>query len=175
MMHSGTTAPGMRSRSLRGTLGTVNCDSDGNCYDDESGVYTPAPVDLGINLNPSTPSAGLNVQQSMTGNVAPDCVFGGTWPNCNPPTGANVAPTGASIAAQIAAATAATVAPIVKAATTQAPYYITNPATGQSVLYNPNTGTVAGAASTALSSLSPTTLLLGAVVLGGLLLMGGHR
>lgn len=166
---------GMRNRSLRSTLGDVNCDADGNCYDDSTGEYTPAPIDLGINLSPSTPSAGLNIQAPMTGGATPDCVFGGAWPNCNPPTGANVS-SGSFINPNLLAQIVGnTVAPIVKATAQQAPYYVTNPATGQSALYNPNTGTFASGTTAALSSLSPTTLLIGAVVIGGLLLAGGKR
>lgn len=36
--------PSARNTTLKATLGAVNCDQDGNCYDDSSGVYTPAPV-----------------------------------------------------------------------------------------------------------------------------------
>src|ERR1700723_964931 len=36
--------PSERNSALRASLGTVNCDQDGNCYDDSTGVYTPAPV-----------------------------------------------------------------------------------------------------------------------------------
>lgn len=176
MMRSTHRATGasMRNRSLRGALGDVTCDSDGNCYDDSTGTYTPAPIDLGINLNPSTPSAGLTVQQPTTGNANPDCVFGGVWPNCNPPTGATTSTTPSLNLNTLAAAVSTAVAPIIKAASQQAPYYVTNPATGQAALYNPNTGTFVGATA-ALSAISPTTLLLGAVLLGGLLFLGGKK
>jgi len=175
MMRSSFDGAGMRNRALRSTLGDVSCDADGNCYDDASGEYTPAPIDLGINLSPSTPSAGLNIQAPMTVGATPDCVFGGAWPNCNPPTGANVS-SGSFINPNLLAQIVGnTVAPIVKATAQQAPYYVTNPATGQSALYNPNTGTFASGTTPALSSLSPTTLLIGAVVIGGLLLAGGKR
>lgn len=152
----------MRNRSLRGALGDVNCDSDGNCYDDSSGTYTPAPV-------------------SMTGDANPDCAFGGTWPNCITPSsvpslspGGTINPipsTSSNPLSQLIASAAQVAAPLVRSATQQAPYYITNPATGQAALYNPNTGTFAGATA-ALSSLSPTTLLIGAVVIGALLFAG---
>lgn len=36
--------PSDRNATLRASLGTVNCDQDGNCYDDSTGTYTPAPV-----------------------------------------------------------------------------------------------------------------------------------
>jgi hypothetical protein len=154
----------MRNRSLRGALGDVNCDSDGNCYDDSTGEFT----------------AGV------TGGAAPDCAFGGVWPNCISPSGApappsltpagtvNAIPSGTSLAAPLAtliSSAAQVAAPLVKAATQQAPYYITNPATGQAALYNPNTGTFA-AGTAALSSLSPTTLLIGAVLIGALVFAG---
>lgn len=171
MMRTGPAAPSMRNRSLRTNLGDVSCDADGNCYDDSTGTYTPGAVDLGINLNPSYPSADLTIQSPMTGNASPDCVFGGTWPNCAPPTGANVSSgSGLNTLAQIVGNT---VAPIIKATATPAPYYVTNPATGQSALYNPATGTFANPTAAALGSLSPTTLLLGALFLGGLLFLGG--
>lgn len=153
----------MRNRALRGTLGEVNCDSDGNCYDDSTGTYTPAPV-------------------SVTGDANPDCAFGGVWPNCIAPSSAPAsfptltpggAPAGSSTAGllnTLISSAAAVASPIVRAATQQQPYYVTNPATGQATLYNPNTGTFAG--STALSSLSPTTLLIGALLIGALLIGG---
>jgi Transglutaminase-like superfamily len=169
-------AVSMRNRALRGAMGDVGCDQDGNCYDNESGIFTPAPIDLPvitptIDYNPD-PSV-LQVQAPMTGNANPDCVFGGTWPNCNPPPGATTSSTAGLSANQAAAIVGATVAPIVKAATQQAPYYVTNPATGQAALYNPNTGTFVGATA-ALSALSPTTLLIGAAILG-LLFLGGKK
>lgn len=36
--------PSERNSALRASLGTINCDQDGNCYDDSTGVFTPAPV-----------------------------------------------------------------------------------------------------------------------------------
>ena len=66
----------------------------------------------------------------------------------------------------------AVASPIIKAATQVAPYYITNPQTGQSVLYNPNTGGVGASLGASLSSLSPTTILIGIVVLGALAFAG---
>ena len=167
----------MRNRALRGAMGDVACDQDGNCYDTGSGEYTPAPIDLPI-ISPTTmynpDPAVLQVQTPMTGNANPDCVFGGTWPNCNPPPGTTTSNPGAISSALAAQIVGQTVAPIVKAAAQQAPYYVTNPATGQAALYNPNTGTFVGATA-ALSSLSPSTLLIGAVLIGGLFLLGGKR
>jgi hypothetical protein len=172
MMRTTRTRPAvsMRNRSLRGALGDVSCDQDGNCYDDSSGTYTPAPVDLPITttFSPGPINAGP-VQSPVTGNANPDCVFGGTWPNCNPPPGA----TTSSVLNPnvLATAVGTAIAPVIKAATQQTPYYVTNPATGQAALYNPNTGTFVGA-SAALASLSPTTLLIGAALLGLILFAG---
>lgn len=158
-------AASMRNASLRGALGDVNCDSDGNCYDSGTGTYTPAPTDV-----------------SVTGDANPDCAFGGVWPNCISPSGlptlapggtVNAIPSGSGnpLLSQLIASAAQVAAPIVRSATQQAPYYITNPATGQAALYNPNTGTFAGATA-ALSSMSPTTLLIGALVIGALVFAG---
>lgn len=158
---------GMRNRALRGALGTVNCDQDGNCYDDGTGVYTPAPV---TDTYSSTDSL---TDQVNAINSLSDSVYGssssspGTTINLNPASSNQANPLNTLItsAAQIAA-------PIVKAATTVAPYYITNPVTGQSVLYNPNTATTVGTLSSSLSSLSPTTLLVGIGLLAALMFAG---
>lgn len=179
MMRSTHRATGasMRNRSLRGALGDVNCDSDGNCYDDSTAAYTPAPIELPV-IAPTTmynpdPSV-LQVQAPMTGNANPDCVFGGVWPNCNPPTGATTSNTPGLSPSLIASIVGQTVTPIAKAVSQQAPYYVTNPATGQAALYNPNTGSFVGATA-ALSAISPTTLLIGVALLGGLLFLGGKK
>jgi hypothetical protein len=176
MMRTGRYQAGasMRNRALRGAMGDVSCDQDGNCYDSGSGTYTPAPIDLPIfTPSPINPTVGP-VQSPVTGNASPDCVFGGTWPNCNPPPGATTSSTPFINPNLAAAIVGNTVAPIIKAAAQQAPYYVNNPATGQSALYNPNTGTFVGA-SAALGSLSPTTLLIGAAILGVILFAGGRR
>lgn len=164
-------AASMRNRALRGAMGDVSCDQDGNCYDNGSGTYTPAPVDL----------APIDV----VGGATPDCAFGGVWPNCITPSTAipsmpaaipSPTPAGGggsvinpNLLAQIVGNT---VSPIIKAAAQQAPYYVTNPATGQSALFNPNTGTFASATTSALSSLSPTTLLIGVGILAVILFAG---
>ena len=168
MMRTGRyqAAASMRNRSLRGALGDVTCDQDGNCYDSGSGTYTPAPV----------------APVDVTGGLAPDCAFGGVWPNCITPSstppaltpGATPNSPGVINPNLVAAIVGNTVAPIIKAAAQQAPYYVTNPATGQAALYNPNTGTFAGATA-ALSAISPTTLLIGAAILGVILFAGGKR
>lgn len=153
MMRSGITAGGMRSRSLRGTLGTLQCDEDGNCYDD-----------------------GLNV----TGNITlPEIQASATPgdPYFSPATLPTISPTGptspgaGSIFQTLINDAAAVAAPIVRSATQQSPTFVTNPATGQSVLYNPNTGTFSTGA-TALSSISPGILLFGLLGIGALMLMG---
>jgi hypothetical protein len=170
MMRTTWTRPAvsMRNRSLRGALGDVSCDQDGNCYDDSSGTYTPAPVDLPImtTFSPAPTSVG-----PLQTPIGAECVFGGIAPNCNPPPGATVTSSGGLNLNTVAAAVGTAIAPVIKAATQQAPYYVTNPATGQAALYNPNTGTFVGA-SAALASLSPTTLLIGAALLGLILFAG---
>ena len=158
------TATGLRNavtrRALRG-LGDVNCDSDGNCYDDTTGTYTPAPV-LDICTDPSCMMSGPNPTAAQLNQpIYPT----GVAPTVTPATSSvpGIFTTLLNDAASIAA-------PIVRSATQQQPYYITNPATGQSVLYNPNTGTTASGVSAALGSVSPVVLLAGLAVLGFLAL-----
>lgn len=159
---------GMRNRALRGALGTVNCDQDGNCYDDSTGVFTPGPItDTYSSTDPLSDQVNsinsLSDSVYGTGSSSP----GNTTINLNPASSNQPNPLNTLIAsaAQIAA-------PIVRAATTQAPYYITNPVTGQSVLYNPATGATAGSLSSSLSTLSPTTLLVGIGLLAALMFAG---
>lgn len=163
---------GMRNHRLRGALGQVNCDQDGNCYDDASGIFTPAPVGTYSSSDPISDqlSAINDLSDSVYGSgSSPSSSPGNTTINLNPSgsSGPNPLNTLITDAAQLAA-------PIVKLATTQAPYYITNPVTGQSVLYNPNTATTAGSLSSSLSSLSPTTLVIG-IGLIALLMMTGKK
>ena len=160
MMRSSThhrTPGSMRNRTLRGALGAVNCDQDGNCYDDSSGIYTPGPTGSYDSTDPlgDQISAINDLSDSVYGSGSPS---GSTTINLNPGSSPGVNPLNLLITDAAAAA-----APLIKAATTQQPYYITNPVTGQSVLYNPNTGTTAGSLSSSLSALSPTTLLIGVV------------
>ena len=167
-------AIGMRNattrRALRG-MGDVSCDADGNCYDSGSGDYTPAPVDLPVYSGGASPSA-----QAL--QLSPQFMTGPSVALNNPAlqidSSSNPSGSGASLLNTLVSSAASVAAPLVRAATQQAPYYITNPATGQSALYNPNTGTFAGASAT-LGSMSPTTLLIGAAVIGALFLMGGKK
>lgn len=160
---------GMRNRTLRGALGTVNCDQDGNCYDDGSGIYTPAP------------SGSYNSTDSLSDQVSAindlsDSVYGTGTSSGGSTTTINLNPSGSSNGPNplnlLISDAAAAATPIIKAATTQAPYYITNPATGQSVLYNPNTASTVGTLSSSLSSVSPTTLLIGVGLLAALMFAG---
>jgi hypothetical protein len=143
--------------SMAGLGDTTTCDSDGNCaVTDDNGdliSYTPAPVDV-------------------TAGAVPDCVFGGTYPNCNAGSAGSITSTTSSSAST--AANNATVAALVNQAgsavsrlTQQSPYFITSP-NGQSVLFNPNTGTISGAAAigtATLGSLLPLFILAGGAFL----------
>jgi hypothetical protein len=155
-------------RAMRGLfyplagVGDLNCDQDGNCFDTGTNVFTPAPI----------------TDSDVTGGVPPDCAFGGVWPNCISPSTPFPSPvpaaSGGSLAQSIAADFTALAAPLVRSATQQRPYYIAGP-NGQAVLYNPNTGTTGSSISASLSSLSPVTLGIGALLLVGLLALGGRK
>ena len=155
-------------------LGDVNCDQDGNCYDTSTGVYTPATIDM---TPVSTgPTCGVDIAcgsnptaQELANAGFPLATAIATAPS--PLTG-NSSPSPTTLAAALAADATQLASPIIKAATQVAPYYITNPQTGQSVLYNPNTGGVGASLGASLSSLSPTTILIGIVVLGALAFAG---
>ena len=158
---------GMRNRALRGAMGTVNCDQDGNCYDDSTGIYTPAPAGSYSSTDSlSDQVAAINNLSDSVYGTASNTPSSGTTINLNPNSPA------ANPLNTLITSAAAAAAPIIKAATTQAPYYITNPVTGQSVLYNPNTATTVGTLSSSLSSLSPTTLLIGIGLLAAFALSG---
>jgi hypothetical protein len=160
---------GMRNATTRRALrrmGDVSCDEDGNCYDSGTGDYTPAPIDLPVysgGANPSGSALQLQTQPTST----PTFLGPSPTPTSSGPSSNALLSSLLSDATQLAT-------PAIRAATQQAPYYITNPATGQSALYNPNTGTFAGA-TTALGTMSPTTLVIGAVVIGALIFMGGKK
>ena len=157
---------GMRNRALRGTMGTLQCDTDGNCYDDGTNVTG------NLTLDEINASAGPG-----------DCAYGSNGAGCNPAafmpglTPGGTAPSGpntASVLTTLINDAAGIAAPLVRSATQASPYYVTNPATGQAALYNPNTGTFA-AATSALGSISPTVLVLGALFVGGLALFSGKK
>ncbi len=173
---------GYRNSVLHGSLGIafrplsglrdVECDQDGNCYTD--GVLTSSATDPtytapGVNdpgdclygANAATGACNASPFSSVT---SPLVITGGSSPSAS-------GPNAYSLATALAADAAAVAAPIVKSATQQAPYYITNPVTGQSVLYNPNTGTTGGV-SAAISSLSPSTLLIGLALLAAFAFAG---
>jgi hypothetical protein len=165
---------GWRNRQLRGALGDTVCDSEGDCYDTSSGDQTayapgsaagpqaPAPPPITYYAGPS--ASQLPTIDPSTGNIlAPGPAIS--------PTNASGGPSGGFLTTLINDA-AAVAAPLVKAATQQAPYYVTNPQTGQSVLYNPNTGAVAGAGIGSPGTINPTYLLIGAALIGVLALAG---
>lgn len=176
---------GFRNSTLRGSmglafiplhgLGDTQCDDSGNCWTD--GVLTTSAAST--YEDPTLSASGTN------------CVYGvDTGGNCNPyPGGSGLIPSslpstsssgsGAnaySLATALANDAAAVAGPLARAAATKTPTFITSPS-GQTVLYNPNTGTFSGATSlpTSLSSISPTTLLIGAVVLGLIATMAGKK
>lgn len=163
-------------------LGDVNCDEDGNCIDTDTGLFTSYTPDLpfstssiptppmSVSTNP-TPLSLLAVQTASTpgdflsaADLAAGGLAGGTMVTTS--NGSVM-----SLAAALAADATQIVTPIVKAATS-APYYITN-AAGQQVLYNPATGQVVGSSLSSL--LTPTTLLIGLVVLGALAFSGSKK
>jgi hypothetical protein len=164
MMRSQSAAPsaGMRNRTLRGALGDLTCDQDGNCYEDGTNVTggltlseiqaaaTQGDCAYGANAAGDCLSAPINTPSNSPspGNSATISFPGGTGsaPSSSSPFGFLTTLT--NDLAQIAA-------PAVKAATGQ-PYLITN-AQGQQVLYNPATGAIAQASAT----LSPSVLLIG--------------
>jgi len=133
--------------------------------------YTPATtsgptcgVDIACGSNPTAAelaNAGFPLATAIA--TAPSPVTG------------NSSPSPTTLAAALAADATQLVSPIIKAATQQQPYYITNPQTGQSVLYNPNTGGTAGTFGASLSSLSPTTILIGVVLIGALAMFSGKK
>lgn len=132
-------------------LGALQCDQDGNCYDDDGNLVTSG----GFAVNDPTdtvPATGIVPvsQLPITSGGNPLGTAAATGPSY--PT---------SLAATLANDATQIIAPVVKAATTTQPYYVTNPATGQAALYNPNTGQFVSATSAALSSISPLTLLVG--------------
>jgi hypothetical protein len=160
-------------------VGDVSCDEDGNCYDTDTGTFTAYTPDLPttvynaaappVSYSPApTPLTLLAVQSASTPGdflSAGDLAAGGS-----PLTTMVTTSSGStmSLAAALAADATQIVTPIVKAATS-APYYITGP-NGQQVLYNPATGQAVGSSLSSL--LTPTTMLIGLVVLGALLFSG---
>ncbi len=146
--------PGMRSRSLRGAIGAVQCDADYNCYDDGT-------------LIESSPSQSIapESQQDATFDPAGRAALGlptssGSSAGTN---WGNLFATLANDATQIGTS-------LLRQQTQQKPYLITN-AAGQSVLYNPNTGTVANTA-TPLSTVNTTYLVLGVAAIAALAFLG---
>jgi hypothetical protein len=166
MMRSAYGRPGrvgMRNHSLRGTIGDLACDQDGNCFDTSTGETLTTSGDA---PDPSTlPSPlGTNFPATLAANAAAlNPPAGSLSPLPANPTSSNVLTTLFNDLAQVAT-------PIVKAATTPQPYYITN-AQGQQVLYNPATGQVVSS----LSTISPTMLVIGAGLLIGVLALSGKK
>ena len=154
---------GMRNRALRGTLGDVACDQDGNCFDTTTGATLSTSEDA---PDPSTlPSIlGPNFTSSLAANAAAlNPPAGSLSPLPASPTTGNVLTTLFNDLAQVAT-------PLVKAATTPQPYYITN-AQGQQVLYNPATGTVVSST----GALSTTTIVIGLAVIAGVLALSSKK
>jgi hypothetical protein len=163
MLRSERRPAGYRNALMRGAL------RDGHLYQTLNGLHRLGQDDSGYDIY-----SQAGVDPTYTGTQNETVTYGGdssTPPSSlvnfgsnttlAPTVAAGTAGTGYGLAASALADASALAAPIVKAATQQQPYYITNPATGQSVLYNPNTGTTAGGISAALSSLSPTMILIG--------------
>jgi hypothetical protein len=63
--------------SCGGYLGAVNCDQDGNCYDDSTGTYTPAPVlNAAASVSANTSSITTWLSQNSTTLAAVAAVAG---------------------------------------------------------------------------------------------------
>jgi hypothetical protein len=186
MLRTSSTHRGFRNSALRGAVGIAFlplsglgdvCDQDGNCYDSSGsqtfGSYDTLPTTASpilVSVAPVTPVSGVQAQNDAAANAQglANLYAGSTTPA--PSSGANAY----SLATAALADATTAAAPIIKAASQQAPYYITGP-NGQAVLYNPNTGATGAAAasvSSSLGTLSPTTLLIGALIIAALTLTG---
>jgi len=155
---------GMRNMTTRMALGALQCDQDGNCYDD--GVNVTGNLTLSEVQSAATPGdmiiPGLCNDPScmMTGPAAPVQNVLNTMPPQTPSSG--------GFLNTLANDLTAIAAPIVRSATTQQPYIITG-ANGQKLLYNPATGTTSAATS---SAISPTMIAVGLGVLAVIALSG---
>ena len=158
---AGRAIPTMRNRTLRGAMGDVQCDQDGNCYDSGTlisagNVCTDASCMMtGPNVNPNDPA--LQIDSSSGGSLSPagsSSSSSSSSPSWLTALINDVGSIGSSA---------------LKASTQKQPYYITGP-NGQAVLYNPNTGTVG--ATSSIGTISPTVLLFGALGIGALALLG---
>jgi hypothetical protein len=150
---------GMSGKRKRNGVGVmVCCDDEGNLYDDGSsdvlGGVAPSPI------------GGGDIYTTLPGSTVPGVV---TVPT-------NTSSQNLTLLGQALQAAGAAAAPVVKLASQQAPYFIAGP-NGQSVLYNPNTGAVAGAGASIFgsssTSLSPL-LLLGGLVVVAMMAAGKH-
>ena len=156
--YAGRAVPSMRNRALRGALGDLQCDQDGNCYD--SGVLVSSatgdsgPLMTGPVVDLNDPSLQLD---SSSGSLSP---------TASPGSSSNLLSTLLTDVGSIGTS-------LVKSATQQKPYYITGP-NGQQVLYNPNTGSVAAGATIA-SAINPTVLLFAVLGIGAAALLGGKK
>lgn len=146
-----TRGPSMRNRALRGALGDVQCDQDGNCYDSGTLVDQTGPApDL---IAPGTYAGGYNDPYAPGGSSSSSSSSGPAW-------------------WQTLLNDAATIGtPLLAQATRQQPYFVTSPS-GQSVLYNPNTGAVSGGATSLASAVNPTYLVIGVAAIAALAFLG---
>jgi hypothetical protein len=153
--------PTMRNRALRGALGDLQCDSDGNCYDSGTLVSAgnvctdPSCMMSGPNVNLNDPALQMD---SSGGSLSP----GGSYSS---PSSASSSPSWLTALINDVGSIGSSA---LKASTQKQPYYITGP-NGQAVLYNPNTGTVAG--TSAIGTVSPTIILFGILGLGAVALL----
>lgn len=164
--YAGRKVPSMRNRNLRGALGDVACDTDGNCYDTDSGTALSLNDNGVITYQGAIPDPTDMVLSPTTG-------AGGTALPLSPGQPATAAASSTNIFGTLATDAGNIAASLVKAATQQQPYYITGP-NGQQVLYNPNTGQIATGATLA-GSLSPTVIILGILGIGAVALLGGKK
>lgn len=158
---------GMRSFALRGAMGDVACDQDGNCYDTTTGELTSAPLTTGPGCDPGMGGCGTPNPYIMTGpNPTPAELNQPLAPIAQSTTSAS-----GGILSTLLTDAAALGTSSIQAATRQQPTYITNPQTGQSVLYNPNTGQLVGAAAAAPLS-SSNFLWIGLIAIAALAFAG---
>lgn len=149
-------------------LGQVSCDEDGNCYDADTGDYTPAPISL-ADVQGSATQGDCAYGMDAAGNC-----LGGSTALPLPLATVTSQTTGPSAAQSLTTAlaiAAGAAAPAIAAASRQSPYYVTNPLTGQSVLYNPNTNTTSSTGIFGTSAGGTSSLLLLGLLGAGLLML----
>lgn len=154
MLKNGMATRGRRYsslRGLRGTMGSIVCDDDGNCADTLTGeALDPSTfTDLGYQgLSDVDPTAIAAQASVLPGGSGVGTFFASSAPAAAPSSSTP------GFATTLANDLTSILSPLSKAVATSTtkPYYITN-AAGQQVLYNPATGqVVSSSVSAALSN-----------------------